>query len=94
MIILTSNPIKSARKSLSMTADEVAQQLNKLTGGKVTKVEISKWETSRHKPNQDTVFALAKILKVNPIKFYQDVESHFTNWRKAFNKRRLYEKNN
>lgn len=94
MIILTSNPIKSARKSLNMTADKVADELNKLTGGNVTKVEICKWETSKHKPNQNTIFALSKIFNVNPVKFYQDVELHFANWRKAFNKRRIYEKNN
>lgn len=86
MIILSLNPIQTARKQVKMTADEVAEQLNKLIGGNVTKVEISKWENSKHKPNQSTVFALAKIFKVNPIKFYQDVDNHFRNWRKYLKK--------
>ena len=86
MIILSLNPIKTARSHLKMTADEVAEKLNKITGGNVTKVEISKWENSKHKPNQSTIFALAKVLNVNPIKFYQDVDNHFRNWRKYLQK--------
>ncbi len=86
MIYLSSNPIQDARKRTKMTATELAEELNKLTGGNVTKVEISKWENFRHKPNPSTIFALAKILNVNPIQFYNDIDTRFRNWRKLFKK--------
>lgn len=86
MLILTPNPIKSARREMKITADELAERLNRITGGTITKVEISRWENSKHKPNQDTIFVIAKVLNKNPIQFFEAVQNHFIAWREIFKK--------
>ena len=86
MRVLTPNPIKTARKRLKMTGEQLATEMNKLTGGNLTKSEISNWENTKHKPNQNTIFMLAKVLNQNPVKFYQEVTNHFIAWKDVFKK--------
>lgn len=84
MRYLSPNPIRTARKRINMTGEQLAEELNKMTGRHLTKAEISRWESSKHKPNQTTIFQLAKILKQNPIQFYNEVINHYAGWRTVF----------
>lgn len=94
MYILTPNPIRSARNALHLTADEVCARINKILGSNKTKVDVSRWESSKHKPNQVTIFALAQVFGKNPITFYKAVQDHFTAWNEIFKIGANYAKNN
>lgn len=86
MIVLTSNPIKAGRRELNLTADELCVRLNQILGSNKTKVDVSCWESSKHKPNQETIFALAKVFNKNPVTFYKAVQDHFQAWNQYFKK--------
>ena len=87
--ILTSNPIKSARIRMNLTGDQLAEEMNKITGSHLTKAEISRWESSKHKPNKDTIFLLARVLNQDPYKFYRSVVDHYDSWRPLFREGKL-----
>lgn len=60
------SPIKQWRIDNNWTQSELADELNelKVTRKKIDKKQISKWETGKHLPRNDTIDALAEIMGI------------------------------
>ncbi len=92
MHIIPIDPIKTNRKDLKLTQEQLANKINNLIASNLTKVEISKWESGIHKPCNDYIFAMAKIFDKNPIQFYGKVQEYHNAWKSI--RRQVYEENN
>jgi transcriptional regulator with XRE-family HTH domain len=57
--------IRERREELGMTQDEVAREMP----GKVTGNRVSLWERGRHRPHDDSLEALARVLRV-PVSYF------------------------
>lgn len=69
--------IKARREELKRgdekwTQSYVAHQLSERTGRKTTGQDVSRYETGRHRPEDDTLEALADVLMVNCGEFFSD----------------------
>lgn len=71
------NPIKTARKTLKLTQKDFAEKLNEYLGKNLTAKDICRWETSEHKPNRDTLLAIAQISNQDPAKLINNVTTHY-----------------
>lgn len=58
--------IKERREHLNITQDELAEMMN------TSRVTITRYENGTRKANQDALFELARLLKVNVAYFYPD----------------------
>lgn len=54
------------------TQPYVAEKVNEITSGKATGAEVSRWETGRHRPEDETLDALAAVLGVDVAYFHTD----------------------
>ena len=86
MKILTPNPIKHHRLEKNLEQKQVAKELSKMLHKDIRQEHISRWENTKSKPNKQTILAMSVVFKIDAVKFYNSIQTHFDIWRELFEK--------
>lgn len=69
------SPIKQIRIEWGLTQSDLAEGLQYLCRGKLTKRQITRWENGRNKPNFDIIVKLAEMANKQPFELEKELES-------------------